>query len=102
MAGALAAAFSKRFRLVSYAPELTGEGAMVWEEVGPDGTKIRHQAEPGTNPFSLLMLWLLGLLPIEWLLLSANARPARGTASAAETVLQGLFTKILALNDIRY
>lgn len=68
MAGALAAAFSERFPLMSYVPELTAEGAMVWDEVGADGREIRHAAEPGTNPFSRLQLWLLGLLPIEWLL----------------------------------
>ncbi len=68
MARALAATFSERFRLVSYVPELNREGTMVWDEVGTDGTQIRHQAEPGTNPFSRLLLWLLGLLPIEWLL----------------------------------
>ncbi|HEX6120482.1 MAG TPA: phospholipase D family protein [Dongiaceae bacterium] len=68
MAEALAGAFSERFQRVSYIPKLNGEGAVVWDEVGTDGAQIRHEAEPGTNPFSRLLLWLLGLLPIEWLL----------------------------------
>lgn len=68
MAGALAAAFSERFPLISYVPALTGDGAMVWDEVGTDGTQTHHQAEPGTSAFSRLLLWLVGLLPIEWLL----------------------------------
>ena len=68
MAGDLAAAFSERFQQVSYVPELTGDGMMVWNEVGADGTQIRTLEEPGTNPFSRLILWFLGLLPIEWLL----------------------------------
>lgn len=68
MAGALAAAFSERFRQVSYVPELTSEGAMVWDEVGTGGRQIRHLEEPGTNRLSRLVLWFLGLLPIEWLL----------------------------------
>ena len=68
MAGALAADFSEKFPLVSYVPKLTGDATMVWDEVGTAGTQIRHQEEPGTNPFSRLVLWFLGLLPIEWLL----------------------------------
>src|SRR5690606_8204881 len=68
MAGDLAAAFSKRFPLVSYVPALNADGAMEWYEAGPAGTQIRHQAEPGTTALSRLILWLLGLLPIEWLL----------------------------------
>lgn len=68
LGGALSAAFSERFPQVSHVPELTRDGAVVWAEVGPDGAQIRHQAEPGTNPLSRLLLWFLSLLPIEWLL----------------------------------
>ena len=65
MASALAGAFSERFPLVSYAPRLAGEDKIVWDEVGTDGRQIRHQTEPGTDPFSRLLLLFLGLLPIE-------------------------------------
>ena len=68
MAGGLAAAFPERFRLTSYVPKLTSEGEMVWDEIGADGTAIRHREEPGSTPFSRMLLWFLGLLPIEWLL----------------------------------
>jgi putative cardiolipin synthase len=68
LARSLATAFSERFPLLSNVPELTGEGTIVWDEVGADGTQIRHQTEPGTNPVSRLLLWVLGRLPIEWLL----------------------------------
>src|SRR3546814_16636425 len=50
--GALAAAFSKRFRLVSYGPGITGEGAVDWEDVGTAGTKSSQQGEPGHKPYS--------------------------------------------------
>ena len=57
-----------RFPLVSYVPQITAPGDLAWEEIGADGTRIRHESEPGTTPLSRLFLWLLGLLPIEWLL----------------------------------
>ena len=68
MAKTLAGAFAGRFERLSYVPELNGEGTTVWEELGMDGTKIRHRTEPRTNARSRLLLWLLGSLPIEWLL----------------------------------
>lgn len=68
LAGALSIAFEQRYARMSYVPALDGEGALEWHEVGPDGTRVRHTSEPGTNVFSRLGLWLLGLLPVEWLL----------------------------------
>lgn len=68
MACGLSAAYSERYRLMSYVPKLTDDGAMVWDEVGIDGKPIRHEEEPGTNTLSRFSLWFLGLLPIEWLL----------------------------------
>lgn len=68
MARALAATFPERYRQVSYVPGLEADGELIWDEVGADGTEIRHQAEPGTTAASRLLLWFLGLLPIEWLL----------------------------------
>ena len=68
MANALAAAFSETFQQASHVPKLTSDGAMIWDEVATNGTQIRHREDPGTNPFSQLLLWLLSLLPTEWLL----------------------------------
>ncbi|HEX8756572.1 MAG TPA: phospholipase D family protein [Steroidobacteraceae bacterium] len=68
MAESLAVAFAERFQRLSYVPELNGEGTTVWEELGPDGTKIRYRTEPRTSARSRLLLWLAGSLPIEWLL----------------------------------
>jgi putative cardiolipin synthase len=68
IAGALDAAFSERFRQRSYVPEVTATGEIVWHETTTDGTLARHLSEPGTNAFSRLVLWMMGKLPIEWLL----------------------------------
>lgn len=68
MAEALANAFSQRFPLASYMPALTEEGRIAWEEAAADGSRIRHETEPGTDALSRLFLWCAGLLPIEWLL----------------------------------
>ena len=68
MAGALADTFTARFPGMSYVPDLTEGGAIVWHETAGDGTAIRHDSEPGSDALSSLTLRLLGLLPIEWLL----------------------------------
>src|SRR5690625_5159472 len=68
IAGGLAEAFSSWFPEMSYRPRLTGSEDLTWDETLPDGTRIRHETEPGTTALSRLTLRLLGLLPIEWLL----------------------------------
>ncbi len=68
IAQSLAKAFSERFKRMSYAPDLSAEGGMVWKETGPDDTEILRRTEPGTDARSRLLLRLIGLLPIEWLL----------------------------------
>lgn len=68
MANALATTFSERFDSVSYVPELTDDGAMIWGDGEIEGTPITHRTEPDTSLMSRFVLWALGLLPIEWLL----------------------------------
>src|SRR5690625_76395 len=68
MASAMAGAFVNDFPQMSYVPELIGEDALVWKEPQLDGPEIRHEAEPGMDRLSRLLLWFFGLLPIEWLL----------------------------------
>ncbi|CAD7031696.1 hypothetical protein REJC140_02953 [Pseudorhizobium endolithicum] len=41
---------------------------MVWQEIAADGSVIRHEEEPGTSLVSRTAVWIMGLLPIEWLL----------------------------------
>lgn len=68
MATTLADAFSTRFALLSYVPELTDDGDIRWNEALTNGTATHHESEPGTSALSRLALWFFGLLPIEWLL----------------------------------
>ncbi len=51
----------------SYQPELKGR-AMVWMDPGPDGTVTEIDYEPGLGFGSRIMVYVLNLLPIEWLL----------------------------------
>jgi len=68
MAKALAAAFTDGFQAASYVPALDRDGEVVWDETRPDGTRIRHEVEPGTSALSRFFMRVIGLLPIEWLL----------------------------------
>lgn len=68
MAGALELAFESRFRQVSYVPTLTAPGGIEWQERTADGRQVSQAREPSTDLFSRLLLWVTGLLPIEWLL----------------------------------
>lgn len=61
-------AFDTRIQTVSYQPELTPEGKMVWREETSDGEQLIYQEEPGANTLQQIALAILGLLPIEWLL----------------------------------
>jgi cardiolipin synthase C len=68
MAAGLARAFAETVPGASYRPRPTEDGALVWEEITADGTRILHAEEPGSDPLERLLLRVLGLLPIEWLL----------------------------------
>ena len=68
IAGALDLAFSERFRELSYVPDLGGSGEIEWQEVSAEGKEVRHSSEPGTDVITRFVLWVTGLLPIEWLL----------------------------------
>lgn len=69
---ALATQTSERFdghlEDVSYRPQLTPEGKMVWLELRDDGTTLVYQEEPGASWFQQVAIVLIGLLPVEWLL----------------------------------
>ena len=67
LAMSLSHAFSERFPAASYMPAWNG-GEIIWQEIAADGSVVRHQQEPETNPLSRFFLTVLGLLPIEWLL----------------------------------
>lgn len=52
----------------SFRPMLDDDGAMVWQETAPDGSVMLHRHEPGLDPLDRIAVYLLNLLPIEWLL----------------------------------
>ena len=51
----------------SYQPELQGRD-MVWKDPQPDGSVTIVDHEPGLGPMSRVMVYVLNILPIEWLL----------------------------------
>ena len=53
---------------VSYGPVRTSSGRIVWNQPAEGKPAIVHLTEPGTNWVQRRTLWLLGRLPIEWLL----------------------------------
>lgn len=52
----------------SYAPARNASGRIVWREQTADGPEIERAREPGARARSRATLWLMGRLPIEWLL----------------------------------
>ena len=64
----VSAAFDGPIAAVSYRPELTPEGKMVWLETVGDGKTVVYQEEPGSTWFQQAAIAVIGLLPIEWLL----------------------------------
>lgn len=67
MAQRVSGVFDQRLAEVSYQPELTPEGQMVWQGM-TDGKAQIYQQEPGANWFQQVMLTVIGILPVEWLL----------------------------------
>ncbi len=60
--------FDNRVQTVSYQPQLTPEGKMIWLEPVEGGETVVCQEEPGASWFQQIAIVLIGLLPIEWLL----------------------------------
>jgi putative cardiolipin synthase len=61
------AGFDKRLPISAYEVRLSEKGDLYWLEYQNDGW-VRHDTEPGTTFFRRTQVWLLSLLPIEWLL----------------------------------
>lgn len=60
-------AFDTRVPMVAYEPRLSPDGSLHWIARGAGGDE-RHDAEPGVTVWQRVAVWLLSLLPIEWLL----------------------------------
>ena len=67
LAQRIEAAFERAIPDNAYEVRLTPAGELAWIE-RRDGTEVRHDIEPGTNSWQRAAVWLLSLLPIEWML----------------------------------
>ena len=53
---------------VSYRPQLSADGRMVWQETTAPDQVVTWQQEPGADWLTQAALVVIGLLPVEWLL----------------------------------
>jgi putative cardiolipin synthase len=60
-------ALSGRFLASAYEVRLSDAGQLYWIE-RREGERVRHDTEPGTSFWQRLEVWLMSILPIEWLL----------------------------------
>ncbi|OYX43171.1 MAG: phospholipase [Rhodobacterales bacterium 32-67-9] len=68
MARAISAGFDGPLAKVSYRPELSADGNLVWQETETSGKVTTWQREPGTSWFKQIALAVVGALPVEWAL----------------------------------
>ena len=67
LANRMEVALSRRFLASAYEVRLSDAGKLYWIE-RRDGERVRHDTEPGTSFWRRLEIWLMSMLPIEWLL----------------------------------
>ena len=68
LAGTLSERFDTAMRFGAYAVEMDGDGDLAWIETLPDGTRVRHDTEPGATWGRSALVSIVGRLPVEWLL----------------------------------
>lgn len=68
LAGRVSSGFDGPLPRVTYRPELTPEGLMVWQEAVSDDRTVLYQQEPGSSWLQQAGIAILGVLPIEWML----------------------------------
>jgi putative cardiolipin synthase len=67
LARKIEAAFETRIPETAYEVRLSQNGQLYWIE-RREADALRHETEPGTSVWLRCGVWLLSLLPIEWLL----------------------------------
>jgi putative cardiolipin synthase len=67
LANSLAERFEKEIPASAYEVHLTGNGELYWT-ARRDGKEVRYDTEPGTSFWLRTAVWVMSLLPIEWLL----------------------------------
>lgn len=68
LASRVSAGFDGPLAEVTYRPELTPEGKMVWLETINHGSVVTYQEEPGATWFQQIAIVVIGFLPVEWLI----------------------------------
>lgn len=68
MARNVSTGFDGPLETLSYQPDLTPNGKMVWREARVNGEITIHQEEPGATWFQQVSIFIMGLLPIERML----------------------------------
>src|SRR2546423_3193604 len=66
LANRMEVALSRRFLASAYEVRLSDTGKLYWIE-RREGEWVRHDTEPGTSFWRRLEIWLMSMLPIEWL-----------------------------------
>jgi putative cardiolipin synthase len=67
LANRMEAVLSSRFLASADEVRLSDAGQLYWIE-RREGAWVRHGTEPGTSFWQRLEVWLMSMLPIEWLL----------------------------------
>ena len=67
LAGRISRAFDQRVPAEAYEVRLSADGKLYWHERRGNAV-VRHDVEPGTTFGQRAAVWLLSLLPIDWLL----------------------------------
>jgi len=62
------ATFESRIPANAYEVRLSETGQLSWIEHRAEGALVNHDTEPGTTYWQRTGVWLISLLPIEWLL----------------------------------
>jgi cardiolipin synthase C len=67
LAGDIADLFGSGLGTNAYEVRLDAEGDLIWLEQRGDRI-VRHEREPGAGPWQRFVVWIVSLLPVEWLL----------------------------------
>lgn len=68
IAGQLTQFMDDTVQRYAYAVQPGPDGTTEWIQTDEDAKKTVFTVEPHTTAFSRLLVWFLGLLPIEWML----------------------------------
>lgn len=68
LAAQITEAFDEGIPISAYSVGLDDNGRLYWLENGTEGEVVRHEVEPGASMGLRFGVWLMSLLPIDWML----------------------------------